>query len=71
MIVRRYEHGLFRTQFGEELVIVILSLDREVNIKRIGSRHGGDQGPVDALMVRLVVMKITIDDFVLMRIRSQ
>ena len=71
MIVRRYEHGLFRTQFGEELVIVILSLDREVNIKRIESRHGGDRGPVDALMVRLVVMRIKNDDFVLMRIRSQ
>ena len=70
MTVGKYKDDLFRTQFGEELVIVILSLDRGVNMRRIGSRHGGDQGPVDELMVRNVLMRITIDDFVLMRITT-
>ena len=33
---------------GEELVIVILSMDKEVNRKRVSDRHGGLQMWVDS-----------------------
>ena len=36
---------------GEELVIVILSMDKEANRKRVSDRHGGLQMWVDTMMV--------------------
>ena len=40
-----------RARLGEEAVIVILSMDKEANKKRVSDRHGGLQNMVDELMV--------------------
>ena len=40
-----------RGQLGEELVIVVLSLDMETNRKRVSERHGGLEKLTNTLMV--------------------
>ena len=49
--------SLIRACLGEELVIVILSMDKEVNRKRVSDRHGGLQMWVDTMMVSIKVPK--------------